>query len=255
MKPHLITAERSPCWLGLPSPVGHQSSTTLERSLLNTPLPFRSAPPTIPAAGGGARAEGMAGRRGFRHPPEAVDPAPGRLWSLLHEGYPSFPGGATPPPGRVATSKFIPPPSGAAIRAGGGFREAGPVEHLGGRHVAQRPARTRVRAVLHRPHLRVGDRAEVRPLRQVLRHQPVGVPVQAPLPGVLGGGEMAGGPATPAWTANSFPLSAVIVWTAAACPASRRRPPARFSGQPSVAERIWTPCPPRRPPPRCGPCR
>ena len=63
------------------------------------------------------------------------------------------------------------------------------MQHLGGRPVAQRPARTRGRAVLHRPHLRVGDRPEVRPLRQVLPDQPVGVPVQAPLPGVAGGGE------------------------------------------------------------------
>ncbi len=95
---------------------------------------------------GGARAEGMAGRRGLR-PPGTADPAPGRLWSLLYAGYPGFPGSATPPPGRVASvraqggrsptgartdavPKSIPPPPGAAMRAGGrrsrGVREGGP---------------------------------------------------------------------------------------------------------------------------------
>ncbi len=93
------------------------------------------------------------------------------------------------------------------------------MQHLGGRPVAQRPARTRVQAVLHLSHLRVADRAEVRPLRQVLPDQPVGVLVQATLPRVVGVGRKKEAPsasATPAWPANSFPLSAVIVWTGAA---------------------------------------
>ncbi len=82
------------------------------------------------------------------------------------------------------------------MRAEGGRAasgRAGLVQHLGGRPVAQRPAQSRVRAVLHLSHLRVGDRPEVRPLRQVLPDQPVGVPVQAPLLGMVGGGEVEGG--------------------------------------------------------------
>ncbi len=63
------------------------------------------------------------------------------------------------------------------------------MEHLGGRPVAQRPARSRVQVVLHRFQVIVAVRPQVRPLRHVLPHQPVGVPVQAALPRVLGGGE------------------------------------------------------------------
>ncbi len=49
----------------------------------------------------------MSGRRGFR-PPGTADPAPERLWSLLYGVYPGFPGGATPPPGRVASVRAQP---------------------------------------------------------------------------------------------------------------------------------------------------
>ena len=126
----------------------------------------------------------------------------------------------TPGPSRAGGTSSA--DDGPGCRKGGGraaSERAGLMEHLGGRPVAQRPARTRVRAVLHRPHLRVADRPQVRPLRQVLPDQPVRVPGRLPLPGVLGVAKKNpafSASATPAWPANSLPLSAVTVWTATA---------------------------------------
>ncbi len=85
----------------------------------------------------------MAGRRGFR-PAGLRGSGPERLWSLLYGGYPGFPGGATPPPGRVAS-----------VRAQGG-----------------RSPDARDGEILSTPFRRPGPRRwEVRPLGQVLPHR------------------------------------------------------------------------------------
>ncbi len=45
-------------------------------------------------------------------------------------------------------------------------------------------------SVLYRPHLRGSHLAEVGPFREVLAYQAVGVLVQAPFPGMVGGGKV-----------------------------------------------------------------
>ncbi len=158
------------------------------------PFPQRGRSPS----GGNGRKAGFPARRAPR-----IRPRRCRLSGLSGRRNASAgagrvrPGAARPEPGRTRPrNPFHPLPAPRSAPVGGGRTASGRavlVQHLGGGPVAEHPARSRVQAVLHPFHIRVADRPEVRPLRQVLPDQPIGVPVQAPLPGVVGGREVEGG--------------------------------------------------------------
>ena len=172
----------------------------------------------------------MAGRRDFR-PPGAGDSGPGTAGVPSRESLSALSGrrrtaaGAgrvRPEPGRPRRRNPVHPlPARPSAPSGGGrgpavSGRAGLAEHPVGRPVAGHPARSRARAVLHPSHLIVADRPQVRPLRQVPPRQPVVCPVWPRSRECWGVGRKNpafSASATPAWSANSLPLSAVIVWT------------------------------------------
>ncbi len=117
-----------------------------------------------------------------------------------------------------------------------------PRESLRRRQVAGRLAGARVQDVPDPLHAGVRDLPQVGPLRQVPGRQTVGVPVQAPLPRVVGRREEEVGRRRLRHLrvpANSLPLSAVIVWTLAPSPSGRSviAPPAASALFPSTR---WT---------------